>query len=165
MNKLNQLILTFDFEQNFNYGSSQAKQELSSAKVALVEAEDLAIQADAAKQAAFSLPTADQRNRAFEQANLLEEASQRKQVDAANQYASINSKEFNRNAQLLQQANNYDIDFESSNLDIANLLSDEAEVYYQQATEIRATVEPTSRLSKIEADELIMAARNIVYKD
>ena len=142
----------FDFEQNFNYGSNQAKQELTKAKVALVEAEDLSIQADAAKQAAFSLPTADERNRAFEKANLLEEASQRKQVEAANQYASINSTEFNRNAQLLQQANNYDIDFESSNLDIANLLADEAEVYYQQATEIRATVDPTTRLSKIEAD-------------
>ncbi|MEQ8908917.1 MAG: hypothetical protein RIC95_06980 [Vicingaceae bacterium] len=142
----------FNFEQSFNYGSPEVPPRLAEAKRAMAEAQDLAEQAEGAKQAAFNLGTVEERNKAFERANLLEEASKRKQVEAANQYADVNEKEYLQNAGFLRQANNFDIDFESSNLDIANLLAEEAEVYYNQASSIRAEVDQNSRLSKIEAD-------------
>lgn len=142
----------FDFKQSFNYGGEASSNELKSAKRALAEAKLLNDQARKSKEDAFSLPSVEARNQAFQKANRLEDEAEKKQIKAAFQYAKVNQEEFYNNASMLEQINDYEAEFESSNLDIANLLADEAKSYYEQALNIREKVDTTNRLSRIEAD-------------
>ncbi len=142
----------FDFKQTFNYASGASLGELKGAKRSLAQAKLLNDEARRSKEDAFSLPTVEARNQAFEKANSLEDEAEKKQIEAAYQYARVNQEEFYNNANMLKQINDYEREFESNNLDIANLLADEAKSYYEQALNIRAQVDTTERLSRIEAD-------------
>jgi len=142
----------FTFDQTYDVGNQTNSQDLLSAKVALFEAKKIFEQADEAREAAYNLPTIEQRQAAFDRANELEKASELKQLEAANAFANYNATEFQLNKERLANANQFGEEFESDNLEIANLLAEEAEVYFEDASEIRAAINPSDRLSKKEAD-------------
>ncbi len=138
---------SLDFQQEFVYANTSSKPDLVKAKQALAEAAVYSQKATDTRRAAYQLPTVEERNRAFEEASAYDKASEERQINAAEIYGSANANEYGRNASLLSSSENYGENFESSNLDIANLLVDEAEVYYNKGLEERQTIDPQARLS------------------
>ncbi|KAA3650326.1 MAG: hypothetical protein DWP98_05215 [Bacteroidetes bacterium] len=143
---------SLDFNQEFNYGNGNVRPTLSMAKKSIAQAATYGKLAQETRAGAYALPTVDARNEAFEKASEYERASERKQIEAAQVYSKVNAAEFQRNASLINNADNYGEGFESSNLDIAKLLADEAQVYYNSALELKAAVNNDDRLSKKQAD-------------
>jgi hypothetical protein len=128
---------TFNFQKEFEYANQENLELITDAKKDLILASDYRNQAEAARQAAYTLPTVEERSEAFTLANKLEQQAEELQVDAIYKYTEINQKEFERNANILNNLDEYDESFESSNLDIAELLEAEAENYFAQAQKIK----------------------------
>lgn len=148
--EINDDFTTLNFEKKYTYTNEEARSELSELKKSLYEASDLAQKAEQAQEAAYSLPTVEERTKAFEDANAFKKASEDKLLQAATKFKEVNSKEYFSNLKTLLNANKYSQDFESDNLDMANLLAEEAEVYFAQAAEVRATINPNDRFSRQE---------------
>jgi hypothetical protein len=142
----------FKFDQSYSYGNVQNSEALTAAKKTLYEASLIAKEAEAARQSAYSLPTAEERKAAFEKANRLKAESEQKQLEAAGYFAEFNKNEFVLNQRRISNANNYEEEFESGNLDLANLLAEEAQVFFNNATEIRKQLDPNERLSAKEVE-------------
>lgn len=142
----------FTFDQTYDVGNQEESADLLNAKRSLYEASSISKQAEEAREAAYNLPTIEERQNAFDRANDLEKLSEAKQMEASDYFAAYNQREYEINANRLNNANEYDEAFESNNLDIANLLAEEAEVYIQNAAEIRASIDPNARLSRTQAD-------------
>lgn len=142
--------LTYD--QDYDFGNLRPSQSLTFAKKTLFEAGKLSKQAEIARQSAYTLPTEEERIAAFEQANKLEKLSEEKQLEAAGYFAKYNGQEYDLNRQRIDNANQYGEEFESEDLDLANLLSEEAEVFFNNASGIRAQIDPTNRLTRKEVD-------------
>ena len=142
----------FSFDQTYDVGNQTESPDLLNAKRSLFEASSISAQAEEARQAAYNLPTIEERQNAFDRANELERLSEAKQLEAADYFSNYNETEYQLNVDRLNNANEYDEEFESNNLDIANLLAEEAEVYFQNAAETRAAIDPNDRLSRKQAD-------------
>jgi len=142
---------SLNFEQDYSYGNQKPSQSMAFAKKSLFEAGKIAEAAEKAKQSAFTLPTAEERSKAFELANKLEKQSEAKQLEAAQYFAQYNAEEYQINNQRIENANQFESEFESQDLDIANLLAEEADLYFNKASNIRAEINPEDRLSKKEA--------------
>jgi len=141
---------SFSIDQNYNYHNQATNADISLAKKSLYEAKTLSEGAELKKASIFELKTTEERETAFQQANALEKKSKEKQIIAIEKYSEANKKEYLINSQRLLNANTYSSDFNSSKLDVANLLSEEADNYYEQANDFRASITPTERLSKKE---------------
>ncbi len=141
-----------NFKQEFIYGSSNSTLQVRSAKKSLAQAATYSKKAEDTRSAAYGLPTLEARNDAFDKAVAYEQASQQKELESAQYFAQANASEYNKNEALINDADNYGEGFESSNLDIAQLLADEAEVYFNNGLEVRATINPEDRASKQKAE-------------
>lgn len=142
----------FTFDQTYDVGNQTDSPDLLNAKRSLFQASGISAQAEEARQAAYNLPTIGERQNAFDRANELERLSEAKQLEAAEYFRNYNETEYQLNVDRLNNAKEYDEEFESNNLDIANLLAEEAEVYFQNAAEIRAAIDPNDRLSRKQTD-------------
>ena len=140
-----------DFAQDYAYGNQKPSQTMAFAKKTLFEAGKIAEEAEKAKQSAFTLPTPEERSAAFEKANRLEKLSEEKQEEAAQFFAQYNREEYRINDQRIANANQFESEFESEDLDLANLLAEEATLYIEKAQVIRSQIEPQGRLGKKEA--------------
>lgn len=140
------------YNQTLGYGSSNSKLQVRSAKKAYAQAATYAKKANDMRRAAFALPSVDARNKAFNKAMEYESAGVIQELKTANYYAQANASEFKRNEDLINNSDNYGEEFESKNLDIADLLADEARIYYNSALEIRAVIDPNDRPTKQKAD-------------
>lgn len=135
-------LSTFDFDQDYEYASENAKGPLKAAKVALYQAKKYDVSADEARRSAYILPTAEERREAFKNVNKFEKGALVRELEAMQQFGSVNQQEFYRNSAILKNLNNYDQDeIESTNLDLALLLQDEADTYFIQAEEMRTEAE------------------------
>jgi hypothetical protein len=143
---------SFDLKQEYNYGNQNVNIDITEAKRSFAEAATFGKKSQDVRTSAYNLPTIEARNAAFEKAADYEKASKLKQIEAAEKYAIVNAAEFDRNNSLINNSDNYGQDFQSSNLDIANLLRDEAELYFNNALEIRAEISPDDRLTQKESN-------------
>jgi len=132
----------FKFDKGYTYSSSDASPALKSVKTSLYQAKEFNTKADAARAAAYTLPTVEERRQAFEDVNEYDKASERLQLQAMEDVANVNQQEYYKNASILNNLNEYDdSEIESNSLDIAILLQDEAETYFNNAQVIRSESE------------------------
>lgn len=142
-------LSAFYFNNSYGYLGEETKPELKKAKQTLYAASIASSMAEQERKSAYSLPTVEERQQAFTNANKYEKQSKSLQLKAAEEFSVVNSFEYNRNAQVITNANSYGENVESNNLDIALLLQDEAEMYFENAKEIRdATVNETSNYKR-----------------
>jgi hypothetical protein len=135
-------LSTFDFDEDYEYASENAKGPLKAAKVALYQAKKYDVSADEARKSAYTLPTAEERREAFKNVNKFEKGALVRELEAMQQFGTVNQQEFYRNSAILKNLNNYDQDeIESTNLDLALLLQDEADTYFIQAEGMRTEAE------------------------
>ncbi len=130
-------LSAFSFNNSYGYLGDETKPELKKAKQTLYAASIASNKAQEERNAAYSLPTVEERKQAFENANKFEKQSKELQMKAVEEFSIVNNVEYTRNAQIITNANSYGENVESNNLDIALLLQDEAETYYESAREIR----------------------------
>jgi len=135
-------LQTFDFDKKYEYTSQNAKAPLKAAKVALYQAKKYDVSADEARRSAYVLPTPEERRQAFKDVNKFEKAALLRELEAMKAFGNVNQQEFYRNSSILNNLNDYDQEeTESTNLDLANLLQDEADTYFIQAEEMRTEAE------------------------
>lgn len=130
---------TFNFDKGYRYSANEVSPALKSVKTSLYQAKEYSSKAEAARSAAYTLPSVEERKQAFEDVNQFEESSEVLQIQAMKDVGVVNQQEFFRNASILNNLNDYDnAEVESNNLDMANLLQDEAETYFNNAQVIRS---------------------------
>lgn len=140
----------FKFDQSIKFGNQRPSQVMGLAKKAMFEAREQSLKAEEARQQAYTLPTSEERAAAFERANEFEKESEKKQLEAADQFAIYNKREYQINQRRLLNANQFEDEFESDALDLANLLAEEGQVYFNDAAQIRREIDPEDRLSQKE---------------
>tara|TARA_R110002096_G_scaffold238027_10_gene429420 strand:- start:6092 stop:11839 length:5748 start_codon:yes stop_codon:yes gene_type:complete len=142
----------FKFDQSIQYGNQRPSQTMAFAKKSLFEAGKIAKEAKEVSESAYTLPTVEERTAAFAKANDLKKLSEEKQLEAADYFAKYNREEYQINARRLENAQQYEDEFESTALDLAVLLSDEAESFFRNAAAIRSNINPNDRLSRKEVE-------------
>ena len=140
------------FNQKVQPSSVQSGIQLIEAKKALYEAGELAKQEKMAQESAYTLPTPAERTKAFADANRLKKESEAKQIEAANKFAEFNLKEYKLNKAKIYEASDIDEKYVTESRDIAELLADEADNFYSDATALRAEVNNLDRLSQKEVN-------------
>ena len=140
------------FDQKVQPSSTQSGLQLIEAKKALYEAGELAKQEKMAQESAYTLPTPAERTKAFADANRLKKESEAKQIEAANKFAEFNLKEYKLNKAKIYEASDIDEKYVTESRDIAELLADEADNFYSDATALRAEVNNLDRLSQKEVN-------------
>ena len=138
-------------KQDYIYDNQEIRSGVADAKKSYAEAATYGKKADEARNSAYTLSTIEARNAAFDKAGEYERASKEKQIETAIKFGKVNELEYNKNVSLINNSDNYGDDFQSSNLDIANLLATEADLYFNKAKDVRESIVDSDRLSKKES--------------
>ncbi len=138
----------FKFDKSYSYYANEVDPALKAVKTSLYQAKEYSTKAEAARAAAYTLPTVEERRQAFEDVNEFNEASELLQVQAMKDVGAVNQQEFFRNATILNNLNDYDdSEIESNSLDMAILLQDEADVYFNNAQVVRSEAQASNSSS------------------
>lgn len=136
------------YASDIDYSSNTSKQLLASAEEEKLAAKQLMEQYETVRSTALSLPTASERAAAMAAADDLKMQSERKQVKASSLYSDANKYQYVQQNNELNNYPKFSQQFQSKNLDLADLLLNESEYYIAEAQRIRASVEENERFTE-----------------
>ncbi len=136
------------YASDIDYSSNTSKQLLVSAEQEKLAAKQLMEQYETERSAALTLPTASERAAAMASADDLKMESERMQVKASSLYSDANKYQYVQQNNELNNYPKFSQQFQSKNLDLADLLSNESAYYIAEAQRIRATIEENERFTE-----------------
>lgn len=132
--------LKVKYEDNIKYSNTNATSQLDQANRAKVEAKDLIDQYNQKVASISEIGSTEDREAALAEANEIKKEAAKKQIEVAEVYGNLNQEEYQEQDNKLSSYPKFSQTFRSQNLDVAELLATDADYYFKQAREIRATV-------------------------
>lgn len=125
------------YNNAFEYESNQATVEINKARNLKKEAAKLDEEAEILRNSTLNLNTEEEKTEALAQANQIEKESENKQIQVAKIYGRANRNEYENNrAKIGRMENDVDNQY-STQANIASLLADEADFFFEKALESR----------------------------
>jgi hypothetical protein len=140
------------YATDVNYDSPAAQQLVQSAEEGKAEASALMTQYNETRAAALALPTVKERTDALALADALREESEQKQIEVNEIYGKVNQAEFLQQNEELNDFPKFSQSFQSSNIELADLLLNESYYYFNEAINIRKAVGNKDRFNQKTVD-------------
>ncbi|NBG66987.1 hypothetical protein [Acidiluteibacter ferrifornacis] len=140
------------YATDVSYDSPAAKQLIQTAESEKAEASSLMNQYRETRQAALALPTVKERADVLAQADALREQSEKKQIEVNEIYGQVNQAEFIQQNAALNDFPKFSQQFQSSNIELADLLLNESYYYFNEAQNIRKAVVEKERFNQKTVD-------------
>ena len=136
------------YTDDVNYTAGSSQQFLATAEKEKNAAKELSEKYEIAKKTALSLPTVKERAEALAAADDIRLRSEKKQIEVSALYSDANRYQYVQQNNELNNYPKFSRQFESNNLDLADMLVVESESYLSQAQEIRASIKEEDRFTE-----------------
>lgn len=142
------LFSDLKYASDVTYTSNKSQQLLKSAETEKQEASQLMAQYEEAKKTALLLPSAKERSEALAAADNLRSKSEKKQLKASSLYSDANKYQYVQQNNELNNYPKFSQQFQSKNLDLADLLLNESEYYIAEAQNLRNGINEEERFTE-----------------